>query len=92
VALLDIGLPGLSGLELASRLRNEPGMENMFLVALTGYGQEEDRRRSAEAGFDQHLTKPVSFDLLTEVLRKAGEAGGSRNAPAGNDSRLSHAK
>jgi PAS domain S-box-containing protein len=92
VALLDIGLPGLSGLELASRLRNEPGMENMFLVALTGYGQEEDRRRSAEAGFDQHLTKPVSFDLLTEVLRTAGEAGRRPNAPAGNDSQLSHAK
>jgi PAS domain S-box-containing protein len=90
VALLDIGLPGLSGLDLARRLRVEPGLENLFLVALTGYGQEEDRRRSAEAGFDQHLTKPVSFDILQELLRQALRR--SRGSSADRTSRLSHAK
>jgi CheY-like chemotaxis protein len=69
VALLDIGLPGMSGYELARRLRRDPAQRHLFLVALTGYGQEEDRRRSEEAGFDQHLVKPVSFDTLRGVLQ-----------------------
>src|SRR6202035_1696475 len=60
VALLDIGLPGMDGYELARRLRPQPGLERTVLVALTGWGQEEDRRRSQEAGFDHHLVKPVA--------------------------------
>ena len=59
VALLDIGLPGLNGYELARRLRLEQATRHTVLVAVTGWGQQEDRRRSAQAGFDHHLVKPV---------------------------------
>ena len=59
VVVLDIGLPGLSGYDVARRLREQPEFKRTPLVAVTGYGQEEDRRRSHEAGFDCHLTKPV---------------------------------
>jgi signal transduction histidine kinase/DNA-binding response OmpR family regulator len=59
VVLVDIGLPGMDGYEVGRRLRASPGYENVFLVALTGYGREEDRRRSREAGFHHHLVKPV---------------------------------
>jgi PAS domain S-box-containing protein len=69
VVLLDIGLPGMDGYEVARRLRAErAGEGGLLLVALTGYGQDEDRRRSREAGFDHHLVKPVDFDELTRVL------------------------
>ena len=65
VVLSDIGLPGFDGYEVARRLRNLPGLEGVVLVALTGYGSEEDRRRSREAGFDHHLVKPADpADLL----------------------------
>ena len=59
VVLLDIGLPGMDGYEVAQALRGQAGLDQTLLVALTGYGQDEDRRRSAEAGFDHHLVKPV---------------------------------
>jgi len=65
--LLDIGLPKLNGYEAASRIREQQGDE-VALIALTGWGQEADRRRSREAGFDQHLTKPVEFDALEKLL------------------------
>jgi PAS domain S-box-containing protein len=69
VVLLDIGLPGaLTGYDLAPRLRQLPGLESVLLVALTGYGQEEDRRRAADAGFDAHLVKPANFDELQALL------------------------
>jgi signal transduction histidine kinase/CHASE3 domain sensor protein/ActR/RegA family two-component response regulator len=68
VALLDIGLPGMSGHDLARRLRSDRELSRIRLVALTGYGQEEDRRRSREAGFDEHLTMPVSLATLQDVL------------------------
>jgi signal transduction histidine kinase/ActR/RegA family two-component response regulator len=68
VALLDIGLPGMDGYELARRLRARPGLDRTALVALTGWGQEEDRRRSQEAGFDHHLVKPVDLSALQELL------------------------
>ena len=58
VVLLDIGLPGLNGFEVARRLRQQPMLKNIMLVAMTGYGQESDRKRSREAGFDHHLVKP----------------------------------
>jgi DNA-binding response OmpR family regulator len=67
VALLDIGLPGLDGYELARRLRAQLGPA-LRLVAVTGYGQEEDRRRSLEAGFDAHLVKPADLDELHALL------------------------
>ncbi len=70
VALLDIGLPGLSGYEVAQRLRAMPEFADTLLIALTGYGQDEDRRHSLEAGFDDHLVKPVSVTMLEDVLRR----------------------
>jgi PAS domain S-box-containing protein len=74
VAFLDIGLPGINGYDLAQRLREEPGLEEVLLVALTGYGQEGDRRRALEAGFDEHLTKPTRFDTLQRVLAERARA------------------
>ena len=65
--LLDIGLPVLDGYELARRLREEHGA-GLRLVAITGYGQASDRRRAHEAGFDEHVVKPVGLDLLLRVL------------------------
>jgi PAS domain S-box-containing protein len=72
VVLLDIGLPGLDGYEVARRLRAEPGFKGALLVALTGYGQDEDRRRSQAAGFDLHLVKPVDLATLQDALSRAG--------------------
>jgi PAS domain S-box-containing protein len=66
--LLDIGLPGLNGYEVCRRIRNEPWGKQMMLVALTGWGQDEDRHRSREAGFDAHMVKPVDFDALLKLL------------------------
>jgi len=66
--LLDIGLPGMDGYEVARQVRQLPGLENILLVALTGYGGEEDRRRALEADFDAHLIKPVDADDLPRVL------------------------
>lgn len=68
IVLLDIGLPGMDGYEVAQNLRREPATARTCLVALTGYGAEEDRRRSQEAGFDDHLTKPVELERLQGVL------------------------
>jgi CheY-like chemotaxis protein len=68
VVLLDLGLPKLSGYEVARRIRGRQDGADVLLVALTGWGQEEDRRRSKEAGFDHHLTKPVEFDELQRLL------------------------
>ena len=61
-------MPGLSGLEVARRLREDPGFEETVLVAMTGYGREEDRRRSREAGFDLHWVKPVDPAALETWL------------------------
>jgi PAS domain S-box-containing protein len=68
VALLDIGLPVMDGYELASRLRELPGLHGIRLVAVTGYGQSSDRKRSAAAGFSHHLVKPVDLALLDAIL------------------------
>jgi len=68
IALLDIGLPVMDGYELASRLRESELGPAVKLIAVTGYGQAEDRRRSREAGFDAHLVKPVDLDALAELL------------------------
>jgi CheY-like chemotaxis protein len=68
VALLDIGMPKLDGYEVARRIRAQPWGRNITLVALTGWGQDSDRRRSGEAGFDSHLVKPLDIDKLTELL------------------------
>jgi len=68
VVLLDIGLPKLNGYDTARRIRQEPWGKDMMLVALTGWGQEEDRRKSKDAGFDHHLVKPVDYAVLTKLL------------------------
>lgn len=68
VCLFDIGMPKMNGYEVARAVRREPWGESMLLVALTGWGAEEDRRRSREAGFDRHLVKPVEPGLLRELL------------------------
>jgi CheY-like chemotaxis protein len=70
VVLLDIGLPGMNGYEVARRLRDMPGLAATRLIAITGYGQESDKRSAIAAGFDTHLVKPVDFSLLTEVLEE----------------------
>ena len=67
--LLDIGLPEMDGYEVASRIRKLPGFEQTLLVALTGYGREEDRLQSKAAGFDEHLVKPPALDMLRQVLQ-----------------------
>ena len=68
VILLDIGLPGMDGYEVARRLREQQGAGSAHLIAMTGYGQESDRKRSREAGFDHHLVKPVEPARLQELL------------------------
>ena len=68
VCLLDIGLPDLDGNDLARQLRAQPETERCILIAITGYGQEQDRRRTAESGFDYHLVKPVNMEQLLELL------------------------
>jgi CheY-like chemotaxis protein len=73
VILLDIGLPGLNGYEAARRIREQQGQKRRpLLVALTGWGQDEDRRRSEEAGFDAHLVKPVDEVVLERLLAELG--------------------
>jgi signal transduction histidine kinase len=69
VALLDIGMPMLDGYEVARRIRVQPWGQRVTLVALTGWGQDSDRRRSREAGFDSHLVKPLDMDKLSELLQ-----------------------
>jgi PAS domain S-box-containing protein len=64
VVLLDIGLPGMDGFEVARRLRELPAMKSSFLIALTGYGSQSDRQRAKEAGFNEHLVKPADMNLL----------------------------
>ena len=68
VHILDIGLPDITGYELAGHLRTHPGREQMMVIALTGYGQPEDRVRSSKAGFDHHLVKPTDVDNLLRML------------------------
>jgi CheY-like chemotaxis protein len=68
MAVLDIGLPKLNGYEAARKIREQPEGKKMVLVALTGWGQDEDRRKSTEAGFDGHIVKPVDYITLMKLL------------------------
>jgi CheY-like chemotaxis protein len=68
VALFDIGMPAVSGYDLARRLRAEPSTRELVMVAITGWGQDADRRRAREAGFDRHLVKPVEPEELIALL------------------------
>ena len=71
IVFLDIAMPGMDGLEVARQLRLRPEFSHLILVALTGFGQEDDRVRSLAAGFDEHLIKPTSLDTIGEVLKRA---------------------
>jgi CheY-like chemotaxis protein len=71
--LLDIGLPGLNGYEVAKRIRRQPGGKEVVLIALTGYGQDTDRQQSADAGFNYHLVKPARLEQVKEILAAASE-------------------
>ena len=71
--LLDIGLPKVNGYDVCRRIRAEPWGKAMGVIALTGWGREDDRRQTAQAGFTGHLVKPVDYALLTELLARVGE-------------------
>jgi signal transduction histidine kinase/ActR/RegA family two-component response regulator len=73
VFILDIGLPDMTGYELARRLRRHPGHAGAVFLALTGYGQERDRELSRQAGFDHHLVKPVDIAKLAQILARAAD-------------------
>jgi CheY-like chemotaxis protein len=70
VVLLDIGMPKMNGYEAARRIRKQAWGADMALIAITGWGQEEDKRRALEAGFDHHLTKPVEATVLEKLLAR----------------------
>ena len=71
-AILDLGMPRLSGEEVARRLRGEEWGRGMVLIALSGWGRDDDRRRTAAAGFDHHLVKPLDLNVLSALLAQAG--------------------
>jgi CheY-like chemotaxis protein len=75
IALVDVGLPGFDGYQLARDVRGSAGA-SVYLVALTGYGQPDDRRQAMEAGFDAHLVKPVNPDALLAAIQMAGQIAG----------------
>jgi two-component system CheB/CheR fusion protein len=68
VVLLDLAMPGMDGYEVCQKIREQPWGREMILVALSGYGQEDDKRRSRESGFDHHLVKPVGASALQDLL------------------------
>jgi two-component system CheB/CheR fusion protein len=80
-AIIDVGLPGIDGLELARQLRGHERHRNMFLIALTGYGQRADRERALAAGFDEHLVKPTTFDVLKRMIAD-GPTHGAHAVPS----------
>ena len=88
VVFLDIGLPGMNGYEVAKRLRGEPSLSGAVLVALTGWGSEDDKRQSREAGFDFHLTKPVEVTAIESILARVVGGEGSRKAMPSSDQRI----
>ena len=75
VILLDIGMPKMNGYQACRLIRAQPWARDVVIVALTGWGQESDRKRSCEAGFDHHLVKPVDLDALEAVLSSERDAG-----------------
>jgi DNA-binding response OmpR family regulator len=88
VALVDLGMPRLNGYDTARRLRARPDGDEMVLIALTGWGQPDDRNRSLAAGFDHHVVKPVDPSLLERLLaapaaKKKGPACRGRTGPGG---------
>ncbi len=78
IAVLDIGLPDMDGYELAGKLRDQPSLGKLRMIALTGYGQQDDVRRALDAGFAEHLVKPVDIVRFREAVIRLAEA----NSPA----------
>jgi CheY-like chemotaxis protein len=74
VLLLDIGIPDLDGYQLAKKVRATPWGKGTILIAVTGWGQEEDRRRAFEAGFNHHLTKPIAAETVESLIQSLGTA------------------
>jgi len=70
LVFLDLGMPGMDGYEVGRRLRQQSDMEDIVLAALTGWGNQEDRRRTAEAGFDHHLIKPIELTALENIIAR----------------------
>ncbi|HLN85805.1 MAG TPA: response regulator, partial [Candidatus Limnocylindrales bacterium] len=85
VVVLDLAMPKLNGYEAARKIRAQPWGKHMVLIALTGWGQQQDRRRTQDAGFDAHLTKPVNLGAIMDLLAKlpvtAAGAAGASSAP-----------
>jgi CheY-like chemotaxis protein len=80
VILLDIGLPKLNGYEVCRRIRQQPWGTDVVMIALTGWGQDVDRRRSHDSGFDHHIVKPVEHNALVKLLIPEQSRGGSEAA------------
>jgi CheY-like chemotaxis protein len=81
---LDLGMPGMDGFETAQGIRSRPDSRDVVLIALTGWGQDRDRRRTEAAGFDRHLAKPADLETLQEVLLSAANrAGAAAATPTG---------
>jgi CheY-like chemotaxis protein len=81
--LLDIGLPGMNGYEVCRRIRQHPWGQRMFLVALTGWGQAEDRQKSKQAGFNTHMVKPPDYDALMKLLALLPSGQSGTHEPVG---------
>ena len=88
VVLLDLGMPGMGGIEVARELRRRPELAGVRLVALTGWGQADDRRRTEEAGFDHHLTKPTDPQQLERLLAQFAEELSQGSTVEGRESRV----
>jgi CheY-like chemotaxis protein len=82
MVFMDIGLPGLTGHEVVARMRRELGMRDAYIVALSGYGTEEDRRKSLESGFDTHLVKPLDPSQLPQLLATCARPARDAARPA----------
>lgn len=82
--MVDIGLPELNGYDVARKIRERPWGVQIVLVALTGWGQEDDGCRSLQAGFDHHLTKPVDHASLTKLLAESPPTGGEQSPSRGS--------
>jgi CheY-like chemotaxis protein len=80
VVLMDIGMPGMSGHEVAQKMREAPATRGVVLIAMTGYGRQVDREQSQAAGFDHHLVKPLDFEKLREVLAVSSAGSANRTA------------
>jgi CheY-like chemotaxis protein len=77
VIFCDIGLPVIDGYQVIENIRQDAALKDTFVVALTGYGREEDQKRAMDAGFDLHLTKPIDYETLLKALREAAQESGA---------------